>query len=489
MDIDYICSLNRLRDKKEKRNGIDVVTEEGIIDTMIRESFLLKECEKGLGIYSTFDRQFYYGSYMCYKINSDDILDKYFITCADAYKKGWIRPHADIRDKISEGIKLGIENLIMLAEGKFNKKLLKDFNFEIDTIDDFKYMLKNDDLRKRILAYLITLVKYRPSELSYKGLHEEYLAKRKFINGKNTCQYESIDTISIQKTFDDDEENSEHTILKFLGVLDEDKFERDEIESIYKYINENRDKILTKEQNEFFSDFLRDEKEAKKKHGEINSYYYKVNIRKRIENYLDKNKFFKKTVYGYENKKFLIEILEDILNQESHIEGFKKLCYYLDHVSSKAVNVIEDIVFNLEPIYYKSVVKYINTQELDEDIEEKYNVIYDVLKKEYNFQATIPMRIYEYNASEKEKLDRKVIDYIERILQGEEKRLVLKGNGDMLKIRDVIKAVGDIYNKKIRFVDLCEILERLNFEVKRTTITIEGKRKSAYNIIRKNIPS
>lgn len=486
MDIDSICRLNRLRDKREKRNGIDFVAEKGLIDEMIRQSYYYIEKNGELATYCLEKNIIISGAYINSEKNSNGVWDNYFSSCENVYKSGWIK-NTDYESKLSEGRLIGIELLIDLAEGKLNKNLKNNFDIEVNSIDDFKDILKDDEKGKIVCKYLLGIIKKYPKVLAQKGKHEEYYIRRTQKQNKTICVNEPIFNYSIDKKLEDDEKEEKEDFLKILGTEDNHTIDnRNDTDSIYKFINDKKDSIFTEKQLLFLEKLSNNETDVDER------YNYKKYMTKAIEETLNNCKYVEKTVYGYSYKKDIIEILENILCQDN-ITSFKNLCKYLRNVQNKSINIIEDIIFQLDPIYYKPIIKYINTQELDKDyIENNYQIVYDRLQKEYQFQAYNLIKLYNYNTLKDQEINLKMINYIENnIMKGLNKAFIPSSELESYtSMPELKKYYSSLIDRNTSYNNLILKLKELGYiiEKERSKKKIKGEIRRGKYITRKNIP-
>lgn len=507
MDIDYLCSLNRFRDLTKDECGTRIVVEKGIIDEMLRQSYDLKrmsiphktsffgktvEDKNCLGFYDYLSQKdkILAGHYICADMNEikkEGVWHNYFISCENKYAKGWKRS-TDWEGIRREGLLLGFEKLIMLSEGKLNH-LISKFEIEINSIDDFKFMLKNDEIGNQICKYLIGIISKKPNQLADKGMHEEYFSKRKMINGKNSYIVNKVDYLYLDAPLEWSEDSEDDKYEKFdkdaetkkgeiENIIDE---EYEEETSLFEELVEDMDIILTKKQINYIKKRISGEKlDDNTKNN------YRIHITKNLEEYLNSNRYYKKTSYGYKSMKYLIDILEDILQQDSQKESFIKLCEYLQE-KNKVAEILIDVVYDLEPRVYEPIVMYVN-EELDIDntyvenyLKNEFMKIIKALQKEYNFQIDNNIQIYNYNKSESERKESKFMNWM--------KKEVFKGNdvafvsGDKTEIYgykdDIVNKYEQIFNNKLAFK---YIMQQFNLDMKKSTKMINSKTVRGYNI-------
>lgn len=508
MDIDYLCSLNRFRDITKNVCGTQIVVEKGIIDEMLRQSFDLKrmsiphetsffgkkvEDKNCLGFYDylSLKDKILAGHYICPHKDSmkrEGVWHNYFMSCENKYAKGFSRS-ADWEGTRREGLLLGLEKLIMLSEGKYNN-LISKFGIEINTIDDFKFMLKNDEIGKLICSYLIGIISKKPSQLADKGIHEEYYSKRKMIDGHYKYIPKRIDYLYLDAPLEWSEDGEGDKYDKFNddietkkgeieNIIDEEYEEDDD--SLFKELTDDMKIILTEKQVDYIKKRISGDNLDGNARGR-----YKRNIINSLEEYLNSNRYYKKTSYGYKSRRDIISTLEDILQQDTQKDSFIKLCKYLQE-KNKVTETLIDIVYSLEPRVYEPIVMYFNNEL---DINDKYTYKYfkndfmkiiHLLQKEYNFQIDNNIQIYNYNKSEYERKENKFINWM--------KKEIFKGNdiafvsGDKTEIYgykdDIMKRYEQIFNEKLAFK---YIMQKFSISMKKSSKRVNGEGIRGYNI-------
>lgn len=470
MNIEEICKLDRLRDLKVFECGNIIVKEKGIIDEMLRQSYQVKKLKTGeLGLYE-FHKDILLGLYIV-PTQKKEGWHNYFLSCSSVYAKGWKR-NDDNRNLKLEGLLIGIQNLIKLAEGEFNSTLKRNFNFEVHTLDDFKRILSDKKLGKRVCSYLISVIKNEPRKKAEKGLHEEYVFKRKQKNNVYAPEitrnyFSSLDA----ELEEDDEDRTLYNVLKF---YDDDPFKYENVDSIFKLLNDDKDNILLDNQIEFFR---RRYVEGESKYKQDNASHYNDSMRKRLEKDMENNRYIQKKGNTYYNKKDITSMLEDILLLPP-LESFKKLCYYLKNVENKSINIIVNIVYSLDPKYYKPIVKYINNNTMEEKyIENKYGVVYNALRYEYDFQCQNRIKTYNYNATKEEEKDKRFIKYIEKkIMQGKKKNFLAYYSNPFFPNRvELFAIMKKIYGESDN--DFFKLkMKEIGYKISQTTKQIDGKK-------------
>lgn len=507
MDIDYLCSLNRFRDIRKDVCGTQIVVEKGIIDEMLRQSYDLKrmsiphetsffgkkvEDKNCLGFYDYLSvrDKILAGHYICpskESMKKGGVWQNYFMSCENKYAKGFFRS-TDWEGTRREGLLFGFEKLIELSEGKYNT-LISKFGIEINSIDDFKFMLKNDSVGKLVCSYLIGIISKNPSRLAQAGLHEEYYSTRKMIDGHNKCISNRIDYLYLDAPLEWSEDGEGDKYDKFNydietkkgeieNIIDEEYEEDDD--SLFKELTDDMKIILTEKQVDYIKKRISGDNFDGNARGR-----YKRNIINSLEEYLNSNRYYKKTSYGYESRRDIISTLEDILQQDTQKDSFIKLCKYLQE-KNKVAEILIDIVYSLDTRVYEPIVMYIN-DELDiNDYVERYFKndfikIINALQKEYNFQIDNNIQIYNYNKSESERKESKFMNYMEKeIFKGNDVAFV---SGDKTEIYgykdDVMKRYEQIFNDKLAFK---YIMQKFNISMKKSSKRVNGEKVTGYNI-------
>lgn len=506
IDIDYLCSLNRFRDVRKDVCGTQIVIEPGIIDEMLRQSFDLKRMSiphktsffgktvqedncPGIYDYLSLKNKILAGHYICSSIDSkkdEGVWHNYFISCENKYAKGFYRS-TDWEGLKREGLLLGIEKLIMLSEGKLNHLICK-FGVEINSIDDFKFVLKNEEVGKEICKYLIGIISKKPNQLADKGIHEEYYSRRKMVDGHYIYITKRIDYLYLDaplewsendegdkyEKFNEDEETKKGEIE---DIVDEEYEEED---GLFKELSDDMKVILTEKQVEYINKTISGEKIDG-----ITKGRYKRNIINSLEEYLNSNRYYKKTSYGYKSMRDLINTLEEILQQDTLKESFIKLCECLQE-KNKVAEILIDVVYSLEPRVYEPVVMYINNELDINPYVERYfssefiNII-NALQQEYNFQIDNKIQIYNYNKSESERKESKFINWMKKeIFKGNDVTFV---SGDKTEIYgykdDITKRYDEVFNEKLAFK---YIMQKFNISMKKSSRRIDGETVRGYNI-------
>lgn len=479
MNIEYLCSLDHLRDVRE--NG--AVIKKGIIDEMVRESYELKRMSiphrtKFKGGKKIEDPQC--PGYFEPKAKRDKILaghyikpikgngwQGYFEMCG--YKNKKYYSNEDWEDTMSEGRLIGLENLIALSEGKLNNKLRKNFNFEVNCVDDFKAMLRDEGLSENIRRYLVNMVKYKNLREIQKGTHTECYSTKTMKDGVLTIEYTRKIGVSLDAPKEYSDEGKVTTYYDYLEDTLEDEEEEIDYDTIFKYINEIKEDILTDKQLDYIK---------RKANGEHFNPQVSCEYKKRIQNaiieYLNKSKYAFKTNFGWLIKQDIITTLEDILKQNTEKQSFEKLCYYLS-LDNKCETALIDLLHQLtfkdyDPIFYHirfgSDEKYLKTY-----LKSNFMNVIEKLQREYNWQQQNQIKIYNYNKCGTERKMDKIKDLIESrvIKENGEGNISMKKNPieGVLCMTEVIELYEKLFNKKCRFK---ELMNELGYEVKKTRL-------------------
>ena len=441
MDIEKICKLTRYRDGEG---------EIGIIDEMLRESYEIRkmsiphkdsyygemiEESNALGMYdnnSSHDKVLS-GHYIKGKKPNSNIWSEYFITCAKANCKTYSK--SEYQDLSAEGVLLGYELLIDVADGKFNAKFRKNFDFEINTIDDFRHMLTDDKLGRKIFKYLMNVIKYKNFNKMSNGTHSECFS---FREKDGSFTYSHIGFAYFDKKVDDEEND-------LYNLFTTENEEVDDNETLFEYIWKNRETVFTKKQLEFIHNYAKD----KNSYDRFKVYDYKRNIKNSIERFIEKNRFISNTDYdGWHCNEDLIIALEDILIQSTEIEAMNKLCMYLSQ-ENKVSDILTDILYELGVECYTPIINYIQAKEIDEDYLYLGNfiVVMDKIQREYEWQFENGKIIYDFN---KQKSDEKILK-LQMFIEKE----ILNSNGEGHLLRGVKTERYEGYYSLKHFKKMC----------------------------------
>lgn len=409
------------------------------------------------------------------EIKKEGVWHNYFISCENKYAKGWKRS-TDWEGTRREGLLLGFEKLIMLSEGKLNKHLKNNFNIEVNNIEDFKYILKND-VGKEVCKYLIGIIGKKHMQLADKGIHEEYYSQQKNVGGKNKHTYTNINYFYLDapSKWNDENENERDNYSIFnadketdKSIIEEIAYEEyeDDKNELFLKICKDIEIILTKKQLKYFYNASDDKYKDDK-------YKYNKRILKVIEDYLDCNKYYQKTSYGYKNIEDIITTLENILSQYTQKESFVKLCEYLQE-ENKVSEILIDIVYDLDTRVYEPITMYINNElDINDAYVEKYfkndfMQIINSLQKEYNFQIDNNIQIYNYNKSEIErKINKFKLWFKNDVMRGNSNVFISGKESKKYKSKgEIIEMHRRIFNEKQTFKS---IIGKLNCEMKPST--------------------
>lgn len=531
INIDKLCKLDRFRDEYIEGTGkyreVEVLNDEdkvcsienptyrkvqvldgalydenkkGIIDEMIRQCFEFKEVtirEKGQdvrvpGMYDPLanNNKNLMGAYIKNKLvgEKESPWDTYFLVAQKIYNNSFKSGVAktDYKNHISEGRYEAINKLIELSKGQYNESFKRLMNFEINNVNDFKTMLKDNELSVSICNYLLKAIQSKSRRLAILGRHPDKLVKQKIINGKaeNIAQYfdflfldkpvyengeTSYEVITDELANDNIEkiDNDVETVInsddKLLGTY-EDLIDDNTLESIFTYINYNKTNILSEARLKYLKNRL--------KKGCIKRIDYETSIIKAIEKDLNNKNFILKTSWGYDNRKDIIDTLENILKKDTLEDSFNTLVSEMKSCNSRVESILIDYIYELDIELYKPIVAAITTGEVDNNyINKDFIRIIERLQDAYNFYIQENKRIYNYNKSKDEIRICKFKNWMEEnIFYGKSESFVSYTKCNQYCSKKEIKdTYRKIFNKSIRNNSFDEIIMELGYEFSKQT--------------------
>ena len=523
IDIEYLCKLDRLRDSyidglgnkkivqienKTKRtkeettyrtiiiNDNGLVKNEGIVDSMIRMTFELKKIndkEHSPGEYQ--GKRVVFGAYLRYKIvkKKESAWDTYFRTCQKVYFNEFKNEICknDFEGYMSEGVLKGIELLCDLVDGKFNNRIREIFDIEINSVEDFKNILKDENLSKGICNYLISAVKNDAKSLAYYGKNPIWCTYK----NKNSQELKYFSYIYLDKPVKKD---SDEIGYDFMGLTEEESYDKeldkiDEIievkdiekkeDGIYNFIIQNKNKILTERQIEYIEDYI----DGVEKNRIFN---FDKFIASRILDYLHNHRNCFKKSWGYVYNGDILNILECILTKNTLKSSYIELINSLNNCNSKVETILLDGIHSLDCIHYKHITKSIT-----KDIYSKYYIdnyfieVVEELQRIYNFYSNSNKSIYNFSKSENELKMSTFKKWVDKNILGdklESRVLSVQNDKSELYSKDEISEIyNKIFNSNMNYINFKKYMNECGYYISnKITITVENKKLYCYKIMK-----
>ena len=394
LDMNYLLSLNRLRDKKLQGVGnykkveicrdpdkvlksheqheyeiVEVLdntlhgeSNVGIIDEIIRSTF--EDVDYEYQLRKTEFKKSTYGFYLRYrKYDKSETnvhaFNKIFYSAEKTIVSRLSKSDKCFEDDFRASARLLVFEILCGQNERFNKSFNNTFNLSFNVLDDVKSMLIDYDLANHIKGYINKFIARTVLNNFYNGKNDDVLLTRhRDKNGIENTEIKYHNNISLDMNFDFDDDSSDlHEVVDGViednqnSILDSDVELYGDTEivekgwEIYKYIFDNIDRILTKPQLKYFNtclngdSFIYDSSTRSK---------YKMNIQNSIINFFNDNKSIKNINGKY---KFIRNSLADdllfILDSIDNVQRLDKLVDFLNKEDYKS-SFICDKIYDLD---------------------------------------------------------------------------------------------------------------------------------------------
>lgn len=478
--VEEILNLDRFRDLKEDGR----VIEKGIIDEIIRMVYNCNRLEFNEYNVAKSKNIKFYGHYMVHnQIIKDHELDVFFKVVEKKVKESneFLIHDAQSQEEFEDtGRYYGFIALVELSKGKYNKSLSK-FGIQINSVDDFKEVLVNEEKMNNVMKVLYSVAtnmhRNNMKKMSNKGFYlDRYTDKE---DGKRKYKLVRTDNTSLDAPFKNEEGDKVETLLD--KYAEEKKFyeEHDKIEegtnNILKYIYENKEAILLKKQINTLSKFDEDGNYIGDKSGNTNRQLIKKKMINSLDDYIDKDRFLYRyneniNVRDYEFMKFF----ESMIMCDKRSEQFKIVVEAISK-ANKVSNTISNIILKLPMSAYRPIFqnkldyKYLNKEFLQ--------VLYSLLDH-YNFISEVELEHFDLGD------DAKIKFFIDSYVMKEGVLVFSENNYDLVTVTELRNLINSINNTEYKNIGECKsYLEELGYKVN-TKNSTKRRSLSCYKIER-----
>uniref|UniRef100_UPI0022DFFEB2 hypothetical protein n=1 Tax=Paraclostridium bifermentans TaxID=1490 RepID=UPI0022DFFEB2 len=304
LDINYLLTLDRLRDKKIEGIGdykqveicrnphkvlkpheeyvYELVTVHdntlhdlnniGTIDELVRQTF--EDIDYTYQLKKVDNKKTTYGMYLRYrKINSDEEnvhpFNLLFRSAEKVVLSKLSKSEKSFEEDYRSYARLLVFEILCGKNHKFNKSFNNAFNLSFTVLDDVKSMLTDYELAKHIKAYINKYIARQIVNDMYNGRNQDVLYTRKRKDNVECKETKYHNNISLDRNYNDDDSSDLHGLIyegvyedNHNSILDSDvelygeTLESEKGFEIYKYIFDNIEKIVTKPQLKYFNDCL-----------------------------------------------------------------------------------------------------------------------------------------------------------------------------------------------------------------------------------------
>lgn len=460
--VDELLKLDRLKDLKE--DGI--VIEKGIIDEIIRMVYNYNRIEFNEYNVAKSKNIRFCGHYIIHNtIIKDHELDIFFKAVEKKVKKSnkFLIYDTQSQEEFENiGRYYGFIALVELSEGKYNKSLSK-FGISINSVDDFKEVLVNEEKMNKVMEVLYSAAtnmhRNNMKKMSNKGFYlERYTDKE---DGKRKYKLVRTDNTSLDAPLKNEEGDKVETLLDKYAEEKEFYEEHDKIEegtnNILKYIHENKEAILLKKQINTLSKFDEDGNYTGDKLGNTNRYPIKKRMINSLDSYVEKDRFLYRyneniNVRDYEFMKFF----ESIIMCNKRSEQFKIVVEAISKVN-KLSNTISNLIFKLPISAYQSIFKnkldykYLNKEFLQ--------VLYALLDH-YNFISDVELEHFDLEDDDKIKF------FIENYAMKEGVLVFSQNDYGLVTVTELRDLINKVNSTEYKNIGECRTyLEELGYKV------------------------
>lgn len=460
--VEEILKLDRFRDLKEDGR----VIEKGIIDEIIRMVYNCNRLEFNEYNVAKSKNINFYGHYMVHnQIIKNHELDVFFKAVEKKVRKSneFLIYDTQSQEEFEDtGRYYGFIALVELSEGKYNKSLSK-FGISINSVDNFKEVLENEEKMNKVMKVLYSVVtnmhRNNMRKMSNKGFYlDRYTDKE---DGKRKYKLVRTDNTSLDAPFKNEEGDKVETLLD--KYAEEKKFyeEHDKIEegtnNILKYIYENKEAILLKKQINTLSKFDEDGNYIGDKSGNTNRQLIKKRMINSLDDYIDKDRFLYRykeniNVRDYEFMKFF----ESIIMCNKRSEQFKIVVEAISK-TNKLSNTISNIILKLPISAYKPIFqnkldyKYLNKEFLQ--------VLYSLLDN-YNYTSEVELEHFDLDEDDKIKF------FIENYIMKEGVLIFTENNFGIVRVSEMTELINKIKGTEYKnTADYKDYLEELGYKI------------------------
>lgn len=478
--VDEILKLDRFRDLKEDGR----VIKRGIIDEIIRMAYNCNRLEFNEYNVAKSKNIKFYGHYMVHnQIIKDHELDVFFKSVEKKVKKSneFLIYDTQSQEEFEDtGRYYGFIALVELSTGKYNKSLSK-FGISINSVDDFKEVLVNDEKMDAVMKVLYSAAtnmhRNNMKKMSNKGFYlDRYTDKE---DGKRKYKLVRTDNTSLDAPLKNEEGDKVETLIDKYAKEKEFYEEHDKIEegtnNILKYIHENKEAILLKKQINTLSKFDEDSNYTGDKLGNTNRQPIKKRMINSLDSYVEKDRFLYRyneniNVRDYE----FMEFFESIIMCNKRSEQFKIVVEAISK-TNKLSNTISNIILKLPISAYKPIFqnkldyKYLNKEFLQ--------VLYSLLDH-YNFISEVELEHFDLEDSNKIKV------FIENYVMKEGVLVFSQNDYDLVTVTELRNLINSINNTEYKNIGECKsYLEELGYKVN-TKNSTKCRSLSCYKIER-----
>ncbi|QEZ67727.1 hypothetical protein D4A35_01805 [Paraclostridium bifermentans] len=478
--VEELLKLDRFRDFKEGGR----VIEKGIIDEIIRMVYNCNRLEFNEYNVAKSKNINFYGHYMVHnQIIKNHELDVFFKAVEKKVRKSneFLIYDTQSQEEFEDtGRYYGFIALVELSAGKYNKSLSK-FGISINSVDDFKEVLVNEEKMNKVMKVLYSVVtnmhRNNMRKMSNKGFYlDRYTDKE---DGKRKYKLVRTDNTSLDTPLKNEEGDKVETLLDKYAEEKEFYEEHDKIEegtnNILKYIHENKESILLKKQINTLSKFGEEGNYTGDKSGNANRQLIKKRMMNSLDNYIDKDRFLYRyneniNVRDYEFMKFF----ESIIMCNKRSEQFKIVVEAISK-ANKLSNTISNIILKLpisayKPIFQnKLVYKYLNKEFLQ--------VLYSLLDH-YNFISEVKLEHFDLEDNNKIKF------LIENYVMKEGVLVFSQNDYGLVTVTELRNLINSINKTEYKNIGECKsYLEELGYKVN-TKNSTKRRSLSCYKIER-----
>lgn len=461
LDIEYLLSLNRLRDKIIEGIGdykqveicrnphkllkpheeyvYELVTVHdntlhdlnniGIIDELVRMTF--EDVDYEYQLKKVDNKKTTYGMYLRYrKINSDEEnvhpFNLLFRSAEKVVLSKLSKSEKSFEEDYRSYARLLVFEVLCGKNDKFNKSFNNRFNLSFTVLDDVKSMLTDYELAKHIKAYINKYIARQIVNDMYNGRNQDVLYTRKRKDNVECKETKYHNNISLDRNYNDDDSSDLHGLIyegvyedNHNSILDSDvelygeTLESEKGFEIYKYIFDNIEKIVTKPQLKYFNDCLNGDGYI---YDSTTKSKYKKSIQKSIINFFNGNKNIKDINDKYKIiRNNLADDLLFILDSLNNVQRLDKLIEFLKKDNYKA-DFITDMIYGLDLKYRQDLTALLLGKEIDKEkyANGKFIYILNLLQRQLIFiDALSETEMFMFNKVEVDPIKFEIKQYIE----------------------------------------------------------------------------
>lgn len=533
LDMEYLLSLNRLRDKKTEGIGdykqveicrnphkllkpheeyvYELVTVHdntlhdlnniGIIDELVRMTF--EDVDYEYQLKKVDNKKTTYGMYLRYrKINSDEEnvhpFNLLFRSAEKVVLSKLSKSEKSFEEDYRSYARLLVFEVLYGKNDKFNKSFNNRFNLSFTVLDDVKSMLTDYELAKHIKAYINKYIARQIVNDMYNGRNQDVLYTRKRKDNVECKETKYHNNISLDKNYNDEDSSDLHECINegvyednHNSILDSDlelygeTLESEKGFEIYKYIFENIGKMLTTPQLTFFKNNLNGDSYL---YNSSDKSKYKKSIQTSIMDFFKDNKNIIEVSGKYKLiRNSLADDLLFILDSINNEERLDKLVLFLKKDDYKSDFII-DMIYSLDLKYRQDLTALLLGKEIDK---EKYSnnlfiYILNLLQQHLLFLEILnENEMFMFNKVEVDPIKFEIIQYIEyNVFKHKEVGLLpTRPIAGYISFQDL----HDFMNEKLRYKipknKIKKVIKSYGYEISsRKSCTIKGY--ASYKVFR-----